>query len=92
MADLDGKIAVVTGGSRGIGRAIAVALGARGAKVVINYASNEAAANDAAAAGAARPSPNASTSRPPPRSTPPSRRSSPPRAACTSWSTTPGWR
>ena len=53
MSELDGKIAVVTGASRGIGRAIAVALGARGAKVVINYASNEAAANDAAAAVAA---------------------------------------
>jgi 3-oxoacyl-[acyl-carrier protein] reductase len=53
MGELEGKIAVVTGASRGIGRAIAVALGARGAKVVINYASNEAAANDAAAAVAA---------------------------------------
>jgi 3-oxoacyl-[acyl-carrier protein] reductase len=50
MRELEGRIAVVTGGSRGIGRAIAVALGARGAKVVINYTSNEAAANEAAAA------------------------------------------
>jgi 3-oxoacyl-[acyl-carrier protein] reductase len=42
--DLEGKVAVVTGGSRGIGRAIAVALGARGAKVVVNFTANEAAA------------------------------------------------
>src|SRR5262249_59077470 len=48
--DLEGKGAVVTGASRGIGRAIAVALGARGAKVVVNYAANEAAAKEAAAA------------------------------------------
>ena len=42
--DLEGKVAVVTGGSRGIGRAIAVALGARGARVVVNFTANEAAA------------------------------------------------
>lgn len=52
-ADLQGKVALVTGASRGIGRAIAVALGARGARVVINYAANEDAANAAAAAVAA---------------------------------------
>jgi 3-oxoacyl-[acyl-carrier protein] reductase len=51
--NLKGRIAVVTGGSRGIGRAIAVALGRAGAKVVINYTANEAAANEAAAAVAA---------------------------------------
>jgi 3-oxoacyl-[acyl-carrier protein] reductase len=50
MADLLGKVAVVTGASRGIGRAIAVALGRRGARVVLNYTSNEAAAAEAAAA------------------------------------------
>jgi 3-oxoacyl-[acyl-carrier protein] reductase len=50
MRDLEGKVALVTGGSRGIGRAIAVALGKLGAKVVINYTANEAAANEAAAA------------------------------------------
>lgn len=49
-ATLEGKIALVTGGSRGIGRAIGVALGRLGAKVVLNYASNEAAAAEAAAA------------------------------------------
>ena len=47
MADLDGRIAVVTGGSRGIGRAIAVALGRAGAKVVVNFTANEVAAGEA---------------------------------------------
>jgi 3-oxoacyl-[acyl-carrier protein] reductase len=47
---LHGKVALVTGASRGIGRAIAVALGKRGAKVVINYASRADAAREAAAA------------------------------------------
>jgi 3-oxoacyl-[acyl-carrier protein] reductase len=50
MRELEGKIAVVTGGSRGIGRAIAVALGRNGAKVVVNYTANEAAAGEAVAA------------------------------------------
>jgi 3-oxoacyl-[acyl-carrier protein] reductase len=47
---LQGKVALVTGASRGIGRAIAVALGNRGATVVINYAAREDAAREAAAA------------------------------------------
>jgi enoyl-[acyl-carrier protein] reductase III len=38
------KIALVTGGSRGIGRAIALRLGELGAEVVVNYARNESAA------------------------------------------------
>ncbi|RYG64125.1 SDR family NAD(P)-dependent oxidoreductase, partial [archaeon] len=37
-------VAVVTGASRGIGKAVALALGAAGCKVVVNYASNEEAA------------------------------------------------
>lgn len=41
---LEGKIALVTGGSRGIGRSIALELGSRGATVIINYLKNHAAA------------------------------------------------
>ncbi|KAH7853788.1 hypothetical protein Vadar_006588 [Vaccinium darrowii] len=37
---LDGRVAIITGGSRGIGRAITVHLRSLGAKVVINYASS----------------------------------------------------
>ncbi|SJZ88176.1 SDR family NAD(P)-dependent oxidoreductase [Sediminibacterium ginsengisoli] len=43
---LNGKVAVVTGGSRDIGRAVSVKLAAEGAKVVINYLNNEAQANE----------------------------------------------
>jgi len=41
MSTLAGKVAVVTGGSKGIGAGIARALGAAGASVVVNYASNK---------------------------------------------------
>ena len=44
MFDLAGKIAVVTGGSRGIGRATSIALAEAGSLVLINYRSNEDAA------------------------------------------------
>ncbi|MGC9335643.1 MAG: 3-oxoacyl-[acyl-carrier-protein] reductase [Anaerolineae bacterium] len=44
--DLGGKVAVVTGSSRGIGRAIAQRLAAAGARVVVNYQGNEAAADE----------------------------------------------
>jgi len=43
---LGGKTAVVTGASRGIGRAIALKLGQAGAKIVINYGSNRASAEE----------------------------------------------
>jgi 3-oxoacyl-[acyl-carrier protein] reductase len=46
MSSLAGKVAVVTGGSRGIGRGIALELGKRGAKVVVNYHSQADAANE----------------------------------------------
>jgi 3-oxoacyl-[acyl-carrier protein] reductase len=46
MFKLRDKVAVVTGGSRGIGRACAVALARQGAYVVVNYASNESAATE----------------------------------------------
>jgi len=42
---LDGRIALVTGGSRGIGRSIALELANRGAAVVVNYVKNSQAAN-----------------------------------------------
>jgi 3-oxoacyl-[acyl-carrier protein] reductase len=47
MYDFKGKAALVTGGSRGIGRAIAITLAQGGASVAINYAGNEAAAQEA---------------------------------------------
>ncbi len=42
--NFEGKVAVVTGSSRGIGRAVALRLGAGGARVVVNYRSDQAAA------------------------------------------------
>ena len=48
--NFSGKTAVVTGGSRGIGRAVCLELARGGANVVLCYAGNEAAANDTIAA------------------------------------------
>jgi len=45
--DLTGKIALITGGSRGIGKAIAFELGQRGATIIINYLKNHSAAQTA---------------------------------------------
>jgi len=50
ITDLTGKVAVVTGSSRGIGRAIAIRLGARGAQVVVNYAHGAQGAAETVAA------------------------------------------
>lgn len=47
---LDGRAAIVTGASRGIGRAIAVALAARGARVVVGYATRREQAEETVAA------------------------------------------
>jgi 3-oxoacyl-(acyl-carrier-protein) reductase len=46
IMELQGKVSLVSGSSRGIGRAIAVMLAEHGSDVVVNYISNEAAAQD----------------------------------------------
>lgn len=50
MSDLQGKTAIVTGGSRDIGRSCSVKLGEQGCHVVVNYNSNKAAADETVSA------------------------------------------
>jgi 3-oxoacyl-[acyl-carrier protein] reductase len=50
MGSLEGKVAVVTGGARGIGRAVAIRLATQGADVAFSYRGNEAAAAETTAA------------------------------------------
>ena len=50
QTDLTDKVVIVTGASRGIGRAVALKLGQLGASVVVNYLNNGAQAEEVAAA------------------------------------------
>ncbi|MFA9415002.1 3-oxoacyl-ACP reductase FabG [Natrinema sp. HArc-T2] len=55
MIDFDGEVAVITGGTRGIGRAVATRLAEQGATVVATYYEDDAAADETAAALASFP-------------------------------------
>lgn len=46
MAEMNGKVAIVTGGSRDIGRAVAIELGRRGARVAVNYRNDDGCADE----------------------------------------------
>jgi 3-oxoacyl-[acyl-carrier protein] reductase len=50
MSELEGKVALVTGGGKGIGKAISQALAEMGARVVVNYRADKAAAEETASA------------------------------------------
>ena len=47
--NLEGKVALVTGSSRGVGRALALGFAQQGARVVVNYTSNQGAADEVVA-------------------------------------------
>ncbi|MEW5875117.1 MAG: SDR family oxidoreductase [Candidatus Zixiibacteriota bacterium] len=49
LRDLEGKVSVITGGTKGIGRAIAVRLAARGSDIVVNYFRSRSAADETVA-------------------------------------------
>ena len=93
MIDLTGRSAVVTGGSRGIGRAIVLRLAEQGADVAFSYRGNAAAAAETVAAVEAlgrRAIAHQGDVTDPAAPRPWSRRPSRPSARSTSWSTTPG--
>ena len=50
MSELEGKVALVTGGGKGIGKAISQALAGMGARVVVNYRADKSAAEETASA------------------------------------------